>query len=59
MLVLTRRKDEEIFIDGGISVRVLKIEGGQVRLGVEAPKETVIMRGELMEGWRDERKHDQ
>ena len=37
MLVLSRKVNEKIVIDGGIVVTVVKIEGGQVRLGIEAP----------------------
>lgn len=47
MLVLSRRADETIVIDGRISVRVLEIRGKQVRLGIEAPQEVPIHREEL------------
>ncbi len=38
MLVLSRKVNEKIVIDGGIVVTVVKIEGGQVRLGIERPQ---------------------
>lgn len=38
MLVLTRRRGEAIYIGDDVTVRVLGVEGGQVRIGVEAPK---------------------
>lgn len=47
MLVLTRSVDEEIVINGNILVKVVRIAGNQVRLGIEAPKEVRIVRGEL------------
>jgi len=48
MLVLTRRPDESIIIDGDIKLKILSINGNQVRLGFEAPDEVVILREELL-----------
>ena len=47
MLILSRHKGQTIEIDGGIEIEVLKISGNQVRLGIRAPKETLVLRGEL------------
>lgn len=47
MLVLTRRKDEEIVINGNISIKVLSVKGNRVRLGVEAPDDVQINRAEI------------
>ena len=47
MLVLTRHKNESIQIGGGITIVVVDIRGDKVRLGIEAPRETTIHRGEL------------
>lgn len=50
MLVLSRRLDEEIIIGGPenpIVIKLLDISGKHIRLGIEAPKETEIRRGEL------------
>ena len=49
MLVLSRKLNEKIVIDGGIVVTVVKIEGGQVRLGIEAPKLVKVFREEILE----------
>ena len=49
MLVLTRKLNETIVIDGSISVTVVSIRGNQVRLGICAPKELGIYRSELCE----------
>lgn len=54
MLVLTRRTDESIIIDGDIRVKVLSVEGGTVRLGIEAPPEITIYRQELYEAVKEE-----
>jgi carbon storage regulator len=49
MLVLSRRVNESIvFPDLGITVRVVQVAGGRVRLGVEAPIKVSILRGELL-----------
>lgn len=47
MLVLSRRAGEEIAIDGVVTIRVLSIERGVVRLGIEAPRGVAIYRREL------------
>jgi carbon storage regulator len=48
MLVLSRKSDERIVIDGRIIVTVVEIRGQQVRLGIEAPSEIPIMREEIL-----------
>ena len=47
MLVLSRKVDQEIVIDGNIKIRVLKVKGNTIRLRIEAPQEVHIARGEL------------
>jgi carbon storage regulator len=47
MLVLTRRPLEEIVIAGNIRVKVLEISGSRVRLGISAPDQVPVWRGEL------------
>jgi len=49
MLVLSRKSGEQVVIDGGIVVTVTEVIGGRVKLGIDAPKHVVIMRGELVE----------
>jgi carbon storage regulator len=48
MLVLTRKKSETIFIDDNIEVKVLAINGNEVKLGFSAPRRVTIRRQELM-----------
>lgn len=48
MLVLSRKVNEKIVIDGGIVITVVKVEGGQVRLGIEAPNHVKVYREELL-----------
>ena len=47
MLVLSRKRNESIVIDGTISVTVIEVRGNQIRLGITAPKEIAVRRGEL------------
>jgi len=47
MLVLSRKEGESITIDGCIHVTVIRLAGGRVRLGIEAPQEVSILRSEL------------
>jgi len=47
MLVLTRKVGEGVKIDENIFGRIVQVKGKQVRLGIEAPKETRIQREEL------------
>lgn len=49
MLVLTRKLGESIAIDDNIRIMVVQIKGKQVRLGIQAPKETKIHRQEVYE----------
>lgn len=53
MLVLSRKENEAIVIDGGIKVTVLEIRGNQVRLGIEAPQEVAVWWGELVRSLRE------
>jgi len=52
VLVLSRRANESIIIDDKIEVKVLKIEGGTVKLGIVAPQEVKIYRKEIYEAVR-------
>jgi carbon storage regulator len=47
MLVLTRKLGESIAIDDNIKITVVQIKGKQVRLGIQAPKDTKIHREEV------------
>jgi len=47
MLVLTRKLQERICIGNDITVTVLRVKGQQVRIGIEAPRDVRVVRGEL------------
>ena len=47
MLVLSRKQDQEILIGDQIKITILKTRGNTVRLGIEAPRDIKVVRGEL------------
>jgi carbon storage regulator CsrA len=47
VLVLARKTDEAILIGENIEVKVISIEKGVVKLGIEAPNDVSIIRDEL------------
>ena len=49
MLVLSRKTNESIVIDGNITVSVLRVDHDNVRLGIEAPLEIPVLRKEIYE----------
>ena len=48
MLVLSRKLNEKIVIDGDIVVTVVKIDRNQVRIGIEAPGHVPVYREEIL-----------
>lgn len=54
MLILSRRPGDAILIDGGIRIVVLAADARGVRLGIEAPPETNIVREEIVTQIADE-----
>ena len=49
MLVLSRKKGESIQIDDNIFVTVTEVQGGRVRLSIDAPQTVRIVRKEILE----------
>ena len=49
MLVLTRKLGESIVIGNNVRVTILEMQGKQIRLGIEAPPEVSVHRGEVYE----------
>ncbi len=54
MLVLTRKAGESIVIGSDIRVTVLEMQGRQIRIGIEAPSDVSVHRGEVYERIREE-----
>ena len=48
MLILTRKAEQGIVIDGNVVLRVLSVDGERVKIGVEAPRSVTVLREELL-----------
>ena len=53
MLILSRKLEEAIWLGDNIKVKIMGIEKGTVKLGIEAPSEITILREELKEAVAD------
>ncbi len=47
MLVLTRKSQEKIHIGEHVTITVVRIQGNTVRVGIEAPQDVRVIRGEI------------
>ncbi len=48
MLVLSRKRMERVVIGPDIRITIVRLEGNQVRIGIEAPDDLMILRAELL-----------
>ncbi|MES2822460.1 MAG: carbon storage regulator CsrA [Pseudomonadota bacterium] len=58
MLILTRRIGETIIIGDDVNITVLGVNGNQVRLGINAPKDTPVHREEIYNKIKHEKDGD-
>lgn len=56
MLVLTRKKEQSIIVNDNIEITILDIQGDQVRIGINAPKNISIYRKEIFVEIQEENK---
>lgn len=56
MLILSRKKGEAIQIGDGIEIRVVSIQGDQVKIGIDAPKSVEVFRKEIYDQIQAENK---
>jgi|AP45_3_1055517.scaffolds.fasta_scaffold04003_4 carbon storage regulator len=49
MLVLSRKRNQQIVIDGDIIITILEIRGDQVHIGIDAPKDVPVNRKEIQD----------
>lgn len=56
MLIITRKKGESLMIGDDIEIVISKIDDGNVKIGIKAPKELTILRKELYEEVEQENK---
>jgi len=54
MLVLTRKPGEGIIIGDNITVKIIELKGGSIRIGIDAPRQTKIYRQEVYDRIREE-----
>lgn len=59
MLILTRKKDESLIIDGNIEIKIVQIGEGRVKIGINAPKSVEIYRKEIFDKIEEENKLSQ
>ncbi len=58
MLVLTRKLNESIIIDGNITLTVVEVRGNRVKLGIVAPGEVPVMREEIAAAMNERRQSE-
>ncbi|KPU44664.1 hypothetical protein OXPF_17500 [Oxobacter pfennigii] len=56
MLVVTRKQNQSLIINGNIEIIIIEARDGSVKIGVEAPRDVKIYRKEIFEEIRDENK---
>jgi carbon storage regulator len=49
MLILTRKPEQSLVIQGDITIRILSVDGDRVKIGIVAPSGVKVMRAELLE----------
>jgi len=49
MLIISRRCGESFIIGDDVKITVLSVKGNQIRFGIDAPKETTILREEVVD----------
>jgi carbon storage regulator len=49
MLILTRKEREKLIINDNITIEIIEINKNSIKIGIEAPKEIPIIRGEIEE----------
>lgn len=54
MLVLTRKPHQQIMIGDNIVINVVEVQGDNVRIAIDAPKEIKIYRGEIYRAIQEE-----
>ena len=54
MLILTRKLNESVIIDGDIKITILGTKGKDVKIGIEAPEDVKIWREEIYEKLDDD-----
>ena len=56
MLVLKRKAGESIIVSDNIEIKIIEVEEGRIKIGIDAPKEVSIIRKEVLEETKSENK---
>lgn len=56
MLVISRKREESLFIGDNIEIKIVKIEENTVKIAIDAPKELKILRKELLQDVKNQNK---
>lgn len=58
MLILSRRIGETLMVGDEVTVTILEVEGNQIRIGINAPKEIAVHREEIYDRIQQEQQKD-
>lgn len=56
MLVLKRKAGESIIVADNIEIKIIEVEEGRIKIGIDAPKEVSIIRKEVLDETKLENK---
>ena len=56
MLVLKRKAGESIIVSDNIEIKIIEVEEGRIKIGIDAPKEVSIIRKEVLDETKSENK---
>lgn len=56
MLILNRKENESIIISDNVEIKILSIDEGKVKIGIEAPRDITILRKEIYDEIIEENK---
>jgi carbon storage regulator len=57
MLILNRKEGESIIIGDNVEIRILEVQEGRIKIGIDAPKEVSILRKEVYDSVIEENKN--
>jgi carbon storage regulator len=55
MLIITRRPGERVMIGDNVVISIIDVKGSSVRIGIDAPREVLVYREEILEAMKADR----